>query len=744
MELRVDELELPKGVAEVLKEEGIVELHPPQAKAVPLALDGRNLMLAIPTASGKSLVAYLAALKHVLDLGGKVLYIVPLRALAAEKYDDLKRFEKLGVKVGVSSGDLDSPDPQLDKFDIIVATSEKADSLLRHQGNWLQHISLVVADEVHLIHDPGRGPTLEITLAKFRRFNPSLQVIALSATIKNSKEVADWLQAENIASTWRPTPLKEGVYTDGVVHFTNNTKRKVPMRKDPVWSLVSDSVVEGGQCLVFVNTRKSAEGLASKFAPWMKELVPEQKFDVDEDLAEDQGEPTTVGKRLRGCVKQGVAFHHAGLTNEQRRFVESNFKKGKIKCIVATPTLAAGINLPARRVIIRDVYRYEDGGNVAIPVLEIKQMCGRAGRPKYDPYGEAILLAKDEEDMHFLMENYLLNDSEDIYSKLGSEPVLRSHVLALVATGTATSRDSLMDFLNSTFFAHQTTMTGLEEAADNVLEFLENEEMVWTDRDRLKPTFFGRRVSDLYIDPLTAVKLRDALKEFKPDSSYFGLLHAVCSTPDIMTMYLKRADYEWVEQVMMTREEDLLLKPPEDLDQYEFYLSELKTACCLDDWVQEMEEDELLHKYGMGPGDLRSKVEAGEWLIYSMRELANIFNKDAYPKLTELMIRIKYGVRPDLLDLVRLKGVGRARARSMYNHGVRNAEDIRNVDIIKLARMPKIGDHLAKALKDQVGAPKMAKLPEKSAEQAEAVKEAKEEMKKEEHKDRGQRSLLDF
>ena len=142
---------------------------------------------------------------------------------------------------------------------------------------------------------------------------------------------------------------------------------------------------------------------------------------VDE-LAEDRGEQTTIGKTLRSCVKKGVAFHNAGLTNEQRRFVESNFKKGNIKCIVATPTLAAGINLPARRVIIRDVTRFENGGQSAIPVMEIKQMCGRAGRPRFDPYGEAVLIAKDEDNYRFLRDNYLLGESEEIYSKLGSNP----------------------------------------------------------------------------------------------------------------------------------------------------------------------------------------------------------------------------------------------------------------------------------------------------------------------------------
>ncbi len=737
--MRVDELELPDGVAGLLREEGIVELHPPQAEAVPHALDGSNLMLAIPTASGKSLVAYLAALKHVLERGGKALYIVPLRALAAEKFEDLKRFETLGLNVAMSAGDLDSPDPDLDNFDIIVATSEKADSLLRHQSAWLQRISLVVADEVHLIHDPGRGPTLEVTLTKFRKLNPSLQVIALSATIKNAREVADWLDAKLVASEWRPTPLKEGVYLDGEIVFTDNSRREVPAGKDVLWSLVADSIAEGGQCLIFVNTRRSTESVATKFAKLADEVMGEPAMDGVDDLAEDQGEQTTMGRTLRACVKKGVAFHHAGLTNEQRRFVEANFKQGKIKCIVATPTLAAGINLPARRVIIRDVLRFENGGQASIPVMEIKQMCGRAGRPRFDPYGEAVLIAKNEEERQFLQDNYLLGESEEIYSKLGSEPVLRAHVLATLATGTAFSRDSLMDFLNSTFFAYQTTMVGLEEAADNVLDFLQEEGMIRSEEGRLIPTFFGRRVSDLYIDPLTATKLRDALKNFRPGGSPFGMLHAVCSSPDMLTMYLKRTDYEWVEEVYALREGELLLPPPDDLDEFDFYLAELKTACAIDDWIMEMEEDELLKKYGIGPGDLRNKVDVGEWLIYSMRELSNIFNKDAYPVLTELMTRLRYGVRPELLDLVRLRGVGRARARSLYNHGVRSAEDIRNVDPRRLARLPKIGDAVAKSLLQQVGGSRFRR-------EDEAVEEVIEEIEALEERptDSGQRTLFDF
>jgi len=737
--MRIADLQLPEGVADILREDGIEELYPPQEKAVPLALEGKNLFLAVPTASGKSLVAYLAALKHVLEKGGKALYIVPLRALAAEKYEDLMQFSKLGVRVGVAVGDFDSPDPDLERYDIIVATSEKADSLLRHRTGWLEKISLVVADEVHLIHDPERGPTLEVTLTKFRRFNPDLQVIALSATVKNSKELADWLKAEHITSNWRPTPLKEGVYLNGEVRFTDNSKRQVKESGDPVWSLVRDSILEGGQCLVFVNTRRSTETLAMKIAPMMKEVMPEPvELEDEERLLEDQGEPTSIGKKLRACVRKGVAFHNAGLTNEQRRMVERAFKAGKIKAIIATPTLAAGINLPARRVVIRDVWRYEGGvGNVAIPVLEIKQMCGRAGRPRYDKFGEAVLVAKDEEESDFLFENYLLNDTEEIYSKLGSEDVLRTHVLAVLATGVASSKESLMQFMESTFFAHQTNLFGLIEAIDNVLDFLRQEEMI-DGEERLRATFFGKRVSDLYIDPLSAVKLRDALRAYSGQGE-FGFLQAACSTPDMLALYLRRSDYAWLERKVVELEKELILPMPTDLGQYDFFLGEVKTALVLDDWLKEMEEDPLLEKYGIGPGDLRNKVEIGEWLLYSMRELANIFNKDAYPPLTELMVRVRYGVRRELLDLVKLRGVGRARARSLHQHGIRTLDDVRGVELHRLARIPKVGDALAKSIKEQVGE-RRTRGPEAKPVESPLVQEKKEEPKA----DGPQRSLFDF
>lgn len=701
---------LPPGALDVLAEDGITSLYPPQERAVPLVLRGRSLVLAVPTASGKSLVAYLAAVTRVLRDRGKVLYIVPLRALAAEKLEDLQRFERLGVRVGMSIGDYDDSDRRIDELDILVATSEKADAIMRHRSEWVGSISLVIADEVHLMNDPDRGPTLEITLTKLRMLNPKVQVIALSATVGNSEEMAEWLGAEHIAMDWRPVRLKEGVYLEDTISFTDNSRRKVKQLDDPVWSLVKDTIDEGGQALVFVNTRKSTETLAVRFSRLVRER-PDEAFlkELEESF---QDEHTSLGLSLKDCMRHGMAFHNAALSNEHRRLVERSFKAGRIKCIVATPTLAAGINLPARRVIVRDVNRFDDGGYVPLPVMEVKQMCGRAGRPRYDPYGEAVLLAKTEEQSRMLFENYLLGEPEDVESKVGNERVLRAHVLALIATDTANTRAAILGFLRRTFHAHQRGEEGMEEAVDNMVRFLWEEGMVRCPgtemldlgpEAELRATFFGKRVSDLYIDPMSAVRLRDGLLAYVPGERTLGFLHAVCSTPDMLNLYLKRDDFDELTEVAMERKEEMLFMAPDmESPDYEYFLSELKTALVLDSWISERDEEEIYRAFGTGPGDIHNKVEIGEWLLYSMRELSNIFNKDCYPVLTKLMTRMRYGVKEDLLELVELKGVGRVRARSLYKRGFTTLASLKDAPVTDIAKVIGIGDLLAQRIKQQV------------------------------------------
>jgi helicase len=580
--------------------------------------------------------------------------------------------------------------------------------------SWLERISVIVADEVHLMNDPDRGPTLEVTLTKFRMINPKAQIIALSATVKNSKQIAEWLAAEHFTSEWRPVPLKEGIYLDGRIFFSDNSTRDVRDVGDPVASIVDDCLSGGGQTLVFVNTRRSSESLARALRPIVKRHIdsPPPKS-LSKEVSQDEEEPTSLGHRLSECLRSGVAFHNAGLTNEQRRKVEESFRGGRIKCIVATPTLAAGINLPARTVVIREMSRYDaDFGNSSIPVLEIKQMCGRAGRPKYDKFGEAVLIAKDEEQRSFLLENYLLADTEEIFSKLGTEPALRSHILAAVATQSVSSEEEIARFMEHSFLATQTEVSFLEETIQRILAFLEEHEMVRIGPEgTIRASFFGRRVSDLYLDPASAVTFKKALDRFHDDCE-FGILHALASTTELQPLYLRRNDSEWVEGLMEEKRRELLLEPPDDLAQYEFFLAEVKTASLILDWIEEKSEEEIEKKFGIGPGDIRNKMDIAQWMAYSLDQMCAIFRQDAHARLEPMVRRITKGVKEELLEIAKMRNVGRVRARALYENKVRTIAELREADVEKLARIPTIGQSLAVQLKRELGQESEAKAKE--------------------------------
>ncbi len=702
--MRIDELDIPDSVADALMSVGFRELHPPQAEAIPITLEGRNLVAAIPTASGKSLIGYVAALKTLVEHRGRVLYIVPLKALASEKRDDFLRFSDLGITVHMSTGDLDSEDRGIEKADIVVATSEKADSMIRHGSRWIDEVKLVIADEIHMIHDPGRGPTLEVALTKMMRRRSDLQVIALSATISNADDLAEWLHAALVRSDWRPVPLMEGAYLPGRIVFGDRTEKQVPPREDAVSSLVLQAIDEGGQCLVFVNSRRSTEAEAVRLSEHLKSRAGRELPRAEEALLEGDSESTATGRKLASCVKCGTAFHNAGLTYRQRKYIEDSFRAGTIKCIVATPTLAAGINLPARRVVVRDTYRYENGANVPIAVMEVKQMCGRAGRPGYDPYGEAVLVAKNDRDFEHLMTDYIDHDTERLTSKLFQEKVLRSHILGIIATGDAESDEEIVDFMKDTFFGATSSLFGIESVVGDVVDFLAGEKMVRRQGDSVVILPFGKRVSDLYIDPVTASILRDAVLKIDDSTQPMQILIAASMTPDVVGMYPKKCDEQRLdmeESLWM----DKLLVDPDDIEDYdyEYFRSDLKTAVLINDWMEEIPEEAMTDGMGIGPGDIRAKVDRMDWIIYAMSEIAYIFNPDAIVKIRPLSIRIRYGVKEELSELVSLRGVGRSRARILFNSGYHGKEDIAAADESVLAAMPKIGPALARSMKDQVG-----------------------------------------
>ncbi|MGA1821402.1 MAG: DEAD/DEAH box helicase [Thermoplasmatota archaeon] len=700
-----------KRVGEAFDIWGIESLYPPQEDALEPIASGENLVAAVPTAAGKSLIAYIAILNQVLR-GKKALYVVPLRALAAEKYQEMRELSKLGIKVALSYGDFDEDDRYLERYDIVIATSEKADSLLRHRTKWLNDIKVIVSDEVHLLNDPKRGPTLEVILTRFKQLNPDSQMICLSATVRNAEEIAGWLGARLITSDFRPVNLRTGILQGNEVTYSDMKSGEIMTDTgDPVFDAALDVIFNsydsGGQILVFANTRRSAESLASNFSKILyRKLNNDERGELFR-LMESMGKgETRIHKRIRGAVKGGAAFHHAGLSNEHRGIIENAFKERKIKALFATPTLAAGINLPARRVLVRDWTRFESfNPRNPIPVMEIKQMMGRAGRPKYDREGESFILARSQDEVDLLLDRYLWGTPEEVLSKLGSMPALRMHLLSSFATNYVRDMEEMWEFIRQTFYAYQNDTWKIEGDVEEMLQFLSDEGFITIEGDNVEATDLGKRVARLYIDPLSAVTLKTALHSDKTAVTPFSILHAISSTTDINPLFMRGKDRDWVLETLYTRENELLLPIPEDHVEYDWFLGTVKTALFFSEWIgenadsSEAGDDRMESLFNMGPGDIRTKVEIANWMLYSMRELSRLFNSDMAGLIDEVALRVEHGIRKELIPLVSLKGIGRVRARSLFEKGFNSPDVIRRASISDLSSVPGIGRTLAVAIK---------------------------------------------
>lgn len=694
---------------EFLKLSGLTAFNPVQKESIKAGvLQGENLVVSAPTASGKTLVAELAMLCCVLEKRKKTVYIVPLRALASEKYEAFKeKYEKLGIKIAISIGDYDSSDSWLEKYDVIILTSEKFDSLLRRDLPWISSVGLVVADEIHIIGDHGRGPTMEILLTKLKQLTKA-QFIALSATIKNAREIADWLDAKVVESDYRPVKLYEGVYAEGKIGFFGKETVELNGEELPEIKIVHDTAKKNKQSLVFVATRKSAEATAERIAGYMTDKLTSpdavELKKLSEEILNALDYPTRQCERLAKCVRGGIAFHHAGLVSKQRKLVESAFKNNLVKAIVATPTLAMGVNLPAYRVLIRDAKRfYALTGYSYIPVLDYQQMTGRAGRPQYDTHGESILIAKTFEEAEDLAERYIMGETEEIYSKLASEPVLRVHILSLISTETCNSMQSVYEFFSRTFYGLQYgSSSELAEKVDAIVDFLKGQRFVEQNGEKLYATTIGKRISELYIDPDTAVKIIDGLKNSKDAKVDSSALIELLTTSLEMRPYLNVRQTELKDLYAKISESQLLHEMPDEWHyDYEESLKAFKTALMFLDWVNEATEEQIFDMYGLTPGELYNKISILDWLFYSAQEIAILLgHKNIIKDLRKTRVRAVYGIKEELLPLVKLRDIGRFRARKLFSAGFTSVEKLRGAPEQTLTMI--VGPNVAKSVKKQL------------------------------------------
>jgi len=734
--MKIEKLDLEPKVIDFLKSEGYEELFEPQEQSVKAGLfdEKKNFLITIPTASGKTLIAMLAILSHLSKHKTKVVYLTPLRALTSEKFEEFKKLEKLNlgrkIKVALSTGDSKEKKEKLEDADVIFLTNESMDANLVFQKDWIYDIGLVVSDEIHLIGDNTRGPTLEIILTRFKSGfigkNPP-KIIGLSATISNSNELADWLNCELVESTFRRVPLSEAVYSRHIITNQdreetegNFAKNRQESRHPKAWiGLGLDTVAEKHQCLIFAMTRKNAVAWAKEAGlDVVKELKPNQKKELEKIskkiLPKEDYDNTKLTSELAKTVKNGTAFHHAGLDQRCRTIIENAFKNRHIKLLTATPTLAAGVNLPARRVVIPSVMRYTNNGLEKISILEYKQMCGRAGRPQYDDMGESIIIAKGYPDE--ILEHYVDGEPEPLESKtLDEDSSLRINLLGFIYTASKfnpTSYEKIIKFFSQTFAAYQLSDDSvLEKKITKQLEKLKEYGMI-TDENGFEPTKFGIRIFYLRIDPETAFDMTGYIEDYLRGTKHtFGILYMITNLHEFYSQYPIPDKYQG--------DMDDLIDPNEKLYRNQEFLREycFKSLLILYKWIDAMTYQDMSDHFDAEPGDIFYIKENAKNLVYIFTEIIKFWRDYAkenkqkkivseYQSLIDesdlLKLQIQHGVPEKYLELVKIKQIGRVRAQILYKNGFKNRLDLEKAKIEKLAKIDKIGLTIANNIKAEL------------------------------------------
>ncbi len=685
----------------LLKVLGIKHLYPPQQEAINKRVEyGENLLLATPTASGKTLVGLIGVINRLSDEGGKAVYMAPLRSIAYEKAALFEKLGALGFSTRIEVGNY-ARGPR--NADILVTTYERLDSILRNDPGFLREVSAVVVDEVHYVNDEKRGPILEALIARILHSDTSPQLIALSATVSNAGELGEWLHANVVKSGWRPVPLREGVYKEGRILYTDGELIEIPVvSPTPYLNLVAFYAPKNAQMLLFSQSRRRVVSLAEKTAKAASDVLyyDEQiARETAREVVKSEG-PSSLKEKLAKLILRGVAFHHAGLSNRQRMLVEEAFREGGIAVIHATPTLAAGVNLPARVVILEEYRRFEGGIRKPLTVYEYKQVAGRAGRPGYDDVGEAIIVAGRSDEPEALVDYYMASEPEPVTSKLSNLKSLRHVLLGVIDSGIANERGEIKEYFKKTLYALQGDINKIKIIIDKSINDLLNWGLI-DETEILESTPLGSMISKKYLDPLNVPRIREVLG--KPGKlTDTRLLYLVAYSPDMVRLPVTRKEEDYI----MDR---VLDEFPEIIDLIEWFgpaeLETLKILLLLSDWINEEKEDVIASRYSVGPGDVNAVVETAEWIASSLADVLPLLGVgyEESQRMRVLARRIKYGVREELLSLIVIPGIGRVRARILYSHGYKTLHDLATADPARIARIPGIGPGTVKSIVEFFG-----------------------------------------
>lgn len=666
----------------------IEEFNPAQKAVIESGYleDKSNYIIAIPTASGKTVLGVMAALRTILD-GGKAVYAAPLLSIQNEKVKEFKEFEKFGIKVGKHPN----------SSDLSVMVFESFDSLTRFSWNSLREVDTLIIDEFHMIGEYSRGPTLECAITRAKIINPSLRIISLSATLQNISEIESWLNAKTVTHDFRPVPLNKEVLDTEMFNIKN--------KNDVIVKILEKSIKDNSQALSFVSTRRFTESLATHVAKKIsKKISEEQKIKFKEvadkllEVPKKKGSnPTSTCIKLAEAAEKGAVFHHAGLFNEQKEIIEDEFRNGNILMIAATPSLMYGVNLPSKTVIIRDYTRWTQQGPQSIPVFDYEQMSGRAGRPQYDSIGYSYLIAKTPDEAIDLENRYVYGEVEPTNSKLvDNKDAIYKQIIAQIASNLSKNIDELKEFFEKTLYGFQMfnnpsmklfASDSMQWELENALEFLLQNGIIRATPEGMKTTDFGNLIAKSNYSVETAVKIKQyvsSLNEFNP----YELIYALSETPDLPLISFKGRKSK--DPVQMKLNECGLFAV--DIQNPE------ATTVSLIEWINERNEFEIENAYHVySASTRRSAYEASLLVKFTKSTMEVLGNYNYLKELDILTARLYYGVKEDIIPLVvGVKRLGRKRARAVMNAFGNN---INSVSESELQKIDGIGPKMAANIK---------------------------------------------
>eukprot|EP00112_Aurelia_sp_Birch-Aquarium-sp1_P005663 Seg1644.12_Seg1644.13 transcript_id=Seg1644.12_Seg1644.13/GoldUCD/mRNA.D3Y31 product="DNA polymerase theta" protein_id=Seg1644.12_Seg1644.13/GoldUCD/D3Y31 len=774
--LSIDSWDLPSCVSEKYKTAGIKQIFQWQRDCLMTgkALNGGNLVYSAPTSAGKTLVAEMLMLKRVLSTKRKALYILPFVSVAREKMFCLQEmFKEAGVRVDGYMG-AQVPAGGFAATDIAVCTIEKANSLVNRlmEDKKMSTLGVVVVDEMHMIGDGHRGYLLELMLTKIRFLqavssddddleNNGVQIIGMSATLPNLEMLASWLKADLYLTDFRPVPLVETMKVGKTVMDQNlqkiseiNNKDIIRGDEEHIIPLCLETIRDCHSVLIFCPTKQWCEKLAKTIADNLKQYVvsdsklpPDADFDkkfgansrtgfldaaaIAEVIEQLRRSPVGLDKALAEIVSSGVSFHHAGLTFDERDVIEGAFRRGAIRVLVATSTLSSGVNLPARRVILRTPIFH---GKLIDPLV-YKQMTGRAGRKGVDTKGESILICKTSEKQKGM--KLLKSHLEPVYSCLmgsGTKedteiPGMKRALLEIIAAGVASTRVDVEKYAECTYL---NTCLAAKQGFDatnsikNTIQFLTDNEFIRVQRDgeeedaakspsndimeKFTPTQLGSATLASALSPDEALVV---FRELQKARRCFVLENELHIVYQVMPIYMQSQwpELDWyryfnlfeklppqykrvgeivgVEEAFLARAiRGRIPTRTEEQRQKLAVHQRFYSALVLLELVNEIPLRTVSRRYNVNKGLLQSLQNSASTFAGMVTKFCQKLGwRNMEMLVDQFQSRLSFGVTRELCDLVRISLLNGARARLLYNAGYHSASAVATASVVDLTKL---------------------------------------------------------